>query len=435
MKHCIERRGRDFLKRLFQTGAGCLFIMGIALMPSKSVRAGLPEPDKLPVQADMPDPLLMLGGQKVSSKEEWFAKRRPELENLFQHYMYGHFPAKVPVKAKVERVDKEALGGKATLKEITLTLTKGKKSHSMSLLLIVPNKRKGPAPVFVGLNFRGNHTVLKDPKIALPTSWVPKDPLSKDNKATDKGRGAQVDVWNVEDIIDRGYALATVYCGDIDPDRGDVREGVQPVIDPKGEHDWGSIAAWAWGIMRVIDYLETDADIDAGRIVVVGHSRLGKTALLAGAFDTRIAVVMPHQAGMGGTAPSRGKVGEPIKRINDAFPHWFNANYKKFNTQPERLPFDQNALVALCAPRPVLFTNAKQDQWANPDGQFEVLKAANPVYRLLGTKGLEAKMVPQVGDAPVMSRLGYWIREGKHSMSRADWQVFLDYADRWLSKR
>lgn len=413
--------------------AASFILMGLSLMPTKRARADLPEPEKLPARAELPDPLEMLDGTKVKTKDDWFKKRRPELKELFQHYMYGHFPPAPKVTAKVLRVDKEALGGKATLKEIMLTIG-GKEGHPVHLLLIVPNKRTGPAPVFVGLNFRGNHTVLKDPNIQLPASWVPKDPSTKDNKASEKDRASQVNVWNAEDIIDRGYALATVYCGDIDPDRADKREGVQPKVDPDGKYDWSTIAAWAWGISRVIDYLVTDPDIDAGAIIVVGHSRLGKTTLLAGAFDERIAVIMPHQAGMGGTAPSRGTVGESIKRINTSFPHWFNAQYKKFNDAPEKLPFDQHCLVALCAPRPVLFTNAVEDQWANPDGQFEVLKGAGPVYRFLGLEGLEAKKAPQVGDPALMSRLGYWIREGKHSMNRADWQVFLDYADRWVKK-
>src|SRR5581483_953464 len=117
-----------------------------------------------------------------------------------------------------------------------------------------------------------------------------------------------------------------------------------------GPHDWGTIAAWAWGIQRAIDYLVTDPDIDAARIIVVGHSRLGKTALLAGAFDERVAMAIPLQAGCGGTAPSRGKVGESVKQINTAFPHWFDDEFKTFNDQPERLPFDQHELVALCAP-------------------------------------------------------------------------------------
>jgi len=167
---------------------------------------------------------------------------------------------------------------------------------------------------------------------------------------------------------------------------------------------------------------------------VVGHSRLGKTALLAAAFDERIALVVPLQAGCGGTAPSRGKVGESVKQINDRFPHWFNGTFKEFNDQPDRLPFDQHCLVALVAPRPVLFSNATEDTWANPAGQFQVLQAADPVYRFLGAGGLEAKEMPEVGKL-IDSRLGYYIRPGKHSMTKDDWKGFLDFADKQLSRQ
>src|SRR6185369_11358159 len=200
-----------------------------------------------------------------------------------------------------------------------------------------------------------------------------------------------------------------------------------------GPHDWGTIAAWAWGIMRAVDYLHMNPDIDTARIAVVGHSRLGKTALLAGAFDDRIDLIIPLQAGCGGTAPSRGKIGESVEKINTSFPHWFNDEFTKFNTQPEKLPFDQNCLVALCAPRPVLFANAQEDTWANPDGQFDVLKAADPVYRLLGAGGLDAKTMPELNRL-VDSKLGYFIRPGKHSMTPTDWQIFRDFADKHFGK-
>ncbi len=166
---------------------------------------------------------------------------------------------------------------------------------------------------------------------------------------------------------------------------------------------------------------------------MVGHSRLGKTALLAGAFDERIALVIPHQAGCGGSAPSRGKVGESVKQINNGFPHWFNGAFKEFNDQPDRLPFDQNCLAALVAPRPMLFSNAVEDTWANPEGQFQVLLATDPVYRFLGVEGLGAKAMPEPGKL-LDSRLGYYLRPGKHSMTKEDWKVFLDFADKHLGK-
>ena len=405
--------------------------------PSSAGKNELPGFDKLPVQKDMSDPLVMLNGKRVTTKEQWVKERRPELKTLFQHYMYGYAPpAPAKVEAKVERVDPKALGGKATVKEITLFLA-GADGPKIHLLLVIPNKRSGPAPVFVGMNFAGNHAVLNDPKIRLSTAWMyPNRKGVKNNRATEESRGTEVDVWAIEQTIDRGYAVATFYSGDIDPDQTDVREGVQKFFGSKepGEHDWGTIMAWAWGIQRVVDYLVTVPEVDAQRIIVVGHSRLGKTALLAGAFDERIAMVIPHQAGMGGSAPSRGTVGESVKRINTSFPHWFNGTYKRFNDAPEKLPFDQHCLVALCSPRPVLFTNAVEDSWANPDGQFQVLLAADPVYRFLGVDGIRVKKAPVAGDKLVDSRLGYWIRAGKHSMNRDDWQVFCDFADRHLKK-
>jgi hypothetical protein len=406
-----------------------------AAIVSYAMSGELPDPAKLPVKAELPDPLVMLDGKKVITEKQWVNKRRPELKKLFEHYMYGAAPPAPRVNAKLERIDKSALGGKATLKEITLTLA-GIDGPKINLLLVIPNKRTGPAPVFVGMNFCGNHAVLADPKIHLNTNWIYGNQKGvKDNRATEKSRGTQIDVWNIEDAIDRGYAVATFYSGDIDPDRADVREGVQKFFGK--EYDWGTIAAWAWGYSRVIDYLVTDGDIDFARIIAVGHSRLGKTALLAGAFDTRIALVIPHQAGCGGSAPSRPAVGnkgaESVKRINTSFPHWFNANFKKFSDEPERLPFDQHCLIAMCAPRPVLLSNAVEDKWANPDGQFALLLAADPVYRLVGAEGLGAKTMPPVGKL-LDSTLGYYIRNGKHSMNRDDWRVFLDYADR-LSKK
>ncbi|MSQ94216.1 MAG: acetylxylan esterase [Gemmataceae bacterium] len=409
-----------------------VIIMTLAIVGTAS-SGDLPDPTALPLKAELPDPLAMFEkGVKVTTKEQWEKRRRPELKQLFEHYMYGTAPKAPKVNAKVERIDKNALGGKATLKEITLTFD-GIDGPKIHLLLVIPNKGKGPHPAFVGMNFCGNHAALADPKIHLNTNWMyPSQKGVKDNKATDKSRGTNIDVWNIEDAIDRGYAVATFYSGDIDPDRADER-GIQKYFAK--EYDWSTVRAWAWGYSRVIDYLVTDADIDATRIIAVGHSRLGKTTLLAGAFDDRIAVVIPHQAGCGGTGPNRAVFGnkgaESVKRINTSFPHWFNNRFKQFNDEPERLPFDQHCLIALCAPRPVLLSNATEDQWANPTGQFNMLVAADPVYKLMSSKGIASKTMPAVGKL-MDSPLGYWIRDGKHSMNREDWGVFMNFADKHL---
>jgi hypothetical protein len=415
----------------------CLVVFMI--LATTSVRGDFPAISALPARAELPDPLVMLNGERIATPEEWMTKRRPELKDLFQHYMYGYFPAAPKIQAVVDRVDTKALGGKATLKEVTISFGPPK-TPSMRLLLVVPNGRKAPAPVFLGTNFCGNHTALKDPAIALPTAWMPSHcPGCKDNRATDAGRGGQIDVWSLEYVVDRGYAVATFYSGDVAPDHPGFTDGVHPHYFKVGQtqpeaHEWGVIAAWAWGLHRAVDYLVTDRDLDAARIAVVGHSRLGKTALLAAAFDERIALAIPHQAGCGGTAPSRGKIGESVKRINTAFPHWFAGEFKQFNDQPERLPFDQHCLAALVAPRPLLFTNAVEDTWANPEGQFQVLKAAEPVYRLLGAGLLEASRMPPTGQL-VDSTLGYFIRPGKHSMGKEDWTVFLAFADKHLKAK
>jgi hypothetical protein len=410
----------------------------VAALALSSAAAAFPHVGDLPERPELPDPLVMLDGTKVTTKDEWFAKRRPELKALFQHYMYGELPpAPREVRAKVEYENRAAFGGKATLKEIALAVAPGD-LPPIRLLLVVPNRRKGPTPVVVGLNFSGNHALVSDPRIRVPTSWIyPNESGVKNNRATEAGRGSRAESWSLEQSVDRGYAVASFYSGDVDPDRPDERGGLRPYLKTRGgasgRQECGTIAAWAWGLQRAIDYLGTDKDIDAKRIAAFGHSRLGKTALLAAAFDDRIALAIPHQAGCGGTAPSRGKVGESVKQINDRFPHWFCGEFKEFNSRPERLPFDQNCLAALVAPRPLLFSNAAKDTWANPKGQFDVLLAAEPVYRLLGTTGLGTTEFPPTGKL-VGDTLGYYIRAGGHSTTPEDWNVFLDFADRHFGK-
>lgn len=408
----------------------CLSLPALLALVLLLRAAPLPGPDKLPVQKGLPDPLTMLDGTKVETAEQWKTKRAPELRRLFEHYMYGKLPpAPKKVEAKVLFEDDKGLDGKAVVREVELTVAPAP-APKLYMLLVLPKKPAGRAPVFVGLNFTGNHSLLDHKSIRLPTAW-----MYPGRKATEDARGKSKDTWAIDDVIARGYGVATIYNGDIDPDRKDVRGGVKPFIDPKNES--GTIAAWAWGVHRAVDHLLTRSDVDGKRLIAVGHSRLGKTALLAGAFDERIAMAIPLQAGCGGTAPNRvakdaGRV-ERLADINKNFPHWFNDNFKKFNEEPARLPFDQHCLAALMAPRPVLFPNAVEDKWANPDGQFDMLVAADPVYRKQGVEGLARKEKPAVGKLSA-GRLGYWIRPGKHQMTRADWKVFLDYADLHLGK-
>ncbi len=429
MKFCfITRRKAALVAGLL---AGC---------STPSSRTSFPEASDLPAHAALPDPLVLFDGRHVTSRQQWFHERRPELQALFQHYMYGTIPPK-PAAAKVRMLGehRDFLGGQATLKLLTLE-TGPAPAPRIDLLLVLPNHRAGPAPVFLAMNFCGNHALTDDPRVPLARGWLYDSCKGCTNHAaTEAARGGQAQDWPLAEIVRRGYALAAFYSGDVDADRQEVSAGIYAWLagaDPARNNpaNRGSIAAWAWGFHRCVDYLVTDRDVDARHIAAVGHSRNGKTALLAAAFDERIALAIPHQAGCGGTAPSRGQVGESVQRINTSFPHWFNARFKQFNEAPERLPFDQHCLVALCAPRPVLFSNAQEDQWANPSGQFAVLKAADPVYRFLGAEGLAATEMPpnrQLVDSP----LGYYIREGKHSMTADDWAVFLNFADRQWGPR
>jgi len=401
-----------------------------------------PEPTSLPANASLPDPLVSSDGQRIETREAWQKKRAPELRRLFQHYEYGDFPAPVKVEVKVTREDKVALGGKATLREITLTLARPE-SAEIHLLLVTPNGAKNPAPVFLGLNFNGNHALLADPLIAVPPHWK-----SMKGQTLEQSRGSEVDTWALDQSIARGYAVATFWNGDVVPDDKEAAEDMLRKLRPAGHDvrspsDTATIAAWAWCLQRAADYLVTDAALDAKRIALVGHSRNGKTALLAAAFDERIALVIPSQAGCGGSAPCRvsaelstpgangRSIVETVQRINTSFPHWFCGNFKAFNGEPERLPFDQHELIALCAPRPVMLSCAAEDLWANPAGQFAMLRAADPVYKLVAGDGLGATQAPEISQA-LPSRLGYYIRPGKHSMTREDWAVWLDYADKWM---
>lgn len=387
----------------------------------------------------LPDPLALDSGRRVTDKETWIEKRRPEILKLFETHVYGKRPGQAPhMSFGQTSIDHLALGGKATRKQVSIYLASENYGTKIDVLVYVPNQAKRPVPAFLVLNFGGNHSVHSDPGIDLSQSWMHvRSGEAVEHRATEKSRGVMKHRWPVEKIISRGYAFTTIYYGDVDPDFDDgFQNGVHPLFYKDGHtqpkpDEWGSIAAWTWGLSRTMDYFEADGDIDSTRVAVLGHSRLGKTALWAAAQDERFAMAISNNSGCGGAALSRRRFGETVEAINTRFPHWFCDNFNNYNGREGELPVDQHMLISLIAPRPVYVASAVEDRWADPQGEFLAAKHASPVYALFGREGVQVESQPAVDEA-VMTTIGYHVRAGKHDVMLSDWERYLEFADRHL---
>jgi hypothetical protein len=405
--------------------------IGQADKPPAAVVAGIPvnyEESRVGAYT-LPDLLVLANGKPVRDAKTWNEKRRPEIVRLFEENQYGRSPGR-PADMSFDVFDKgtPALDGKAVRRQVTIYFSADKAGPKMDLLVYVPANATGPVPLLLNLSFSANATTVNDPGVKVGEVW------GRDKKKVPAGQGPSFGRINVARLMDAGFGFATVYYGDIDPDfLGGVPHGVRALYLKPGQtepapDEWGSISAWAWGLSRAIDYLETDKSVDAKRVAIMGVSRLGKTVMWAGAHDTRIALVIASCSGEGGAALSRRNYGETIAHLTEPtrYPYQFAGNYGKYANKVDRFPVDAHMLVALIAPRPVLLQTGDKDFWSDPKGEFLAAVAAGPVYRLLGKQGLDTDQMPAAG-TPILHTIGYYMHAGGHGTIPSDWDQFLAF--------
>ena len=399
-----------------------------------------PSTPELPVNYDeslvgsytLPDPLALSNGKAVKDARTWRIERRPEILKLAEQNQFGRAPGR-PKGMTFDVFEKgtPAFDGKAIRKQVTLYFSANKAGPKADLLIYLPAGAAKPVPLLLNISFSPNSSAVSDPGVKPEEMW------SRDKKRVPAPAGRGGGGLPVAAIVGRGFGLATMYYGDIDPDfAGAATLGVRGLYLKPGEKqpapdEWGAIAAWAWGMSRAMDYLETDKGVDRKRVAITGMSRLGKTALWAGASDQRFAVVIASCSGEGGAALSRRFYGETVAHMNANFAYQFCANYQKYGKHVDQLPIDAHMLVALIAPRPLLLQTGDEDQWSDPKGEFLAAVAAGPLYRLLGRQGLGTDQWPPAGQ-PIFHDLGYYMHAGGHGVMPADWEPYLKFLEMHL---
>ena len=368
--------------------------------------------------AEIPGALKTEDGRAVATPEMWEKMRRPEVLELFKTHVFGRNPVERPDTLRFESLapDKIMMDGKALRKRVNIRYSGKGGEGAIALTAFIPTARgDAPCPAFMLICNRSPVEHI-DPDRLAPNPFFP-----------------------AEEIVARGYAALAFYNGDVDPDEHDgFSNGVHGVFQPdpavRKPDSWGTIAAWAWGASRVMDWIETEPSIDAKRVGVIGHSRGGKTALWAGATDTRFALTVSNNSGCGGAKLNRMDLpkSEGIARINKVFPHWFCENFKQYGDNEDALPVDQHELIALLAPRLAYVASASLDDWAGQPGEFRSCVLASPVWALYGMKGLVGDTFPASETPLHEGRIGYHLRTGEHDLTIYDWQRFMDFADRHL---
>ncbi len=363
--------------------------------------------EKVPAYT-LPDPLIANDGSKVTTARKWNKSRRHEVLELFRTNIYGRVPNTSYIQTfKVVNEDKSAMGGAATLKQVDIIIESEKGSLPIHLALFIPNNVSKPVPVILLIN-------------------------NRDLSNIDPTRKVKSEFWPAEEVIARGYGIAAFYNADVDPDKFDnFKDGIHGLLDedPRPADAWGTIAAWAWGASRCMDYFEQDKDVDKKKVAVLGHSRGGKTSLWAGAEDERFSMVISNESGAGGAALARRRYGETVERSNNMMSHWFCSNYRKYIDNEGALPVDQHMLMALIAPRAIYIGCADEDLWGDPRGSYLALYHSIPVFRLLKTGSDLPEIMPPLNKPVRSGKTGFHIREGIHNMLMQDWNAFMDMAD------
>ena len=381
----------------------------------------------------LPPLLTTENGMAVETAFDWVNRRRPEILRTLQTELFGKLPPR-PETCGIEviSVKEDALDNTAIRKEIMLTFNNRGRQHSFLMLLYIPQKVMEPVPVFLGLNFRGNHATTMEQDVRMTGKKY-------NGEYAETGYGKQESRWQFKETIRRGYASATVAYNDIFPDDKDEnswKKSIYHLFCSKESneefHSHGSaISAWAWGLSRMLDALENEPLVDTKKAMVHGHSRLGKTALWTGANDTRFRLVISNNSGCCGASLLRRRFGETLEAITHNFPHWFISSAKKYVCKEELLPFDLHWLVALSAPRLVCISSATEDLWADPKGEFLSGLHASEVYRLFGVKGMPTNEMP-AADQPVTGEVSYHLRTGKHDQQLSDWLHYFEIADKFI---
>ncbi len=382
----------------------------------------------LQMSTELPELLKDFNGAEITTVEQWKVHREA-LFKMFSSEMYGVMPDKpAMISYHLFESDNNALDGLATRRQYEITMSNGDYQTKMDLLVYIPNKRpETGAPLFMTMNFKGNHALSMDPAVRICQK-----PMGSDTKDV-KPRGDAQSRWALKMIMERGYALATIARGDVAWDGKNQPTnnvlGLFPELQKRNDN-FTTIGAWAWAQSRALDYLVTLPEIDASKLIAMGHSRLGKTALWLGVTDPRIAIAISNDSGEGGAALTHRMQGETVADLCRNFPYWFTKNFQKYVKHDKEMPFDQYQLISLIAPRHVYVASAQGDAWADPEGEFTSLKLANPAFALYGIKdALPTETMPEV-ENPVQGHNGYHIRKGKHDVTDYDWARYLDFADK-----